>query len=339
MAENKKKLPVSVPMFAAYHQQGSCGVAMAANPGFDNFYLNDAIDMMCSRNFLRGMTTPMFYVCNTSFGQNPCVDQRTMNLKFVLDMSHELIKRMIDMDYYVYFDGIDDFYVEGKSWYNKRHFSHDGMICGYDDEKNTYDLFAYDEKWVYRVFSTSQSGFEKGISAGAPLGRYGNFVGLKVRDGETMFNAELVRQRLETYLASDLEKYPVDGEFEENGSNMVYGTVVHDYLCMYLERLKDGIIPYEKMDWRIMRVLWEHKKCMLNRIKKAEETIGLSSGLSCEYEDIVRFADLIRMLYTRYHLKRDDHLIDTIISKIEEIKNNEKRILKELCKAMRDSGK
>lgn len=329
MSERKKELPVSVPIFAAYHQQGSCGVAMAANPGFYNFYLHDAVDMMCGRNFLHGMTTPEFYVCNTAFGQNPCVDQRTINLKFVMDLSHELIRRMIDMDYYVYFDGIDDFYVEGKSWYGKRHFSHDGMICGYDDEKQTYDLFAYDENWVYRVFSTSQSSFYRGLSAGAPLGKYGNFVGLKVRDGGIAFDVKLVYQRLEKYLDSDFEKYPTDG------IGTVYGTVVHDYLCIYLERLRDGVIPYERMDWRAMRVLWEHKKCMLDRIKSAEAAIGAGVELSSEYEAVVRSADLVRMLYTRYHLKKDDHLPDAIIERIRSIKEDEKRILTELCERIK----
>ena len=45
---------------------------------------------------------------------------------------------MIDDGMYIYFHGVDDFYLPEKSWYGTRHMNHDGIICGYDDNDSNF---------------------------------------------------------------------------------------------------------------------------------------------------------------------------------------------------------
>ena len=42
--------------------------------------------------------------------------------------------------------------MKGKNGYHIRHFMHDGMICGYDQNEMTYSVYAYDFHMRLRVF-------------------------------------------------------------------------------------------------------------------------------------------------------------------------------------------
>ena len=59
------------------------------------------------------------------------------------------------------------------------------------------------------------------------------------------------------YLDSNLEKYPFKAE------GRAFGIIVHQFIADYVSRLYKGSVPYERMDRRIFRVIWEHKKAML----------------------------------------------------------------------------
>lgn len=45
------------------------------------------------------------------------------------------------------------------------------------------------------------------------------------------------------------------------------------------------------------------------------------------YTDIVKEADTIRILYASYHMKKRDHLLHTILEKLNFIRAEEERIL------------
>ena len=43
-------------------------------------------------------------------------------------------------------------------------------------------------------------------------------------------------------------------------------------LPKYIDKLYDGSIPYDRMDRRVFRLIWEHKKIMLERIEAMEKS-------------------------------------------------------------------
>ena len=100
----------------------------------------------------------------------------------------------------------------------------------------------------------------------------------------------------------------------------------------YLDKLLDGSIPFERMDRRIFRLLWEHKHLMTERIKKIEETFLFKSSVSAQYETIEKEADTLRMLYATYSMKKRDSLLMKIRSRLIELNNKEKKLLTELLK-------
>ena len=141
---------------------------------------------------------------------------------------------------------------------------------------------------------------------------------------QVAFEPGVVLNKLKEYIDSTFEIYPIT----ENGP--VHGIVVHDYVAMYLDKLMDGSIPYERMDRRVFRLIWDQKKVMLERIIKMEETLNLDSKSSAEYKNVLADADYIRMLYASHHMKRKDSVLPVIRNKLINLKDREKTILTNL---------
>ena len=70
-------------------------------------------------------------------------------------------------------------------------------------------------------------------------GVYSDIYAIKPHGDIQVLDLNLIRSQLAAYLASIISVYPLEG------SDFVYGIVVYDYLCLYLDKLADGSIPYE----------------------------------------------------------------------------------------------
>lgn len=324
----KTILPLGEPFYSTYHFQGIIGAVSLSNPSIRNWYLNNSVSLTCERVFLYGFSSPHLNIINSSWLDTPCFDKYIHPTRFIESHIHELICAMLDSGYYVNFDGIDDYYMDGKSWYGKRHFCHDGLIYGYDLEKDTYHVYAYDSQWTYRGFEVPRESFERGRLSMTEHGIYGSLCGVKPYDAYVEFDINKVYESIVGYLNSSLEMYPFSGE------GAVNGIVVHEYIAAYVDRLYHGLIQYNKMDWRIFRVLWEHKRFMLERIKKIEGMLKLAPDLSKQYEEIVRKSNEMRMMYASHRKKRRDSVLPIIKSKLLEVNSCERRILEEAAEVL-----
>lgn len=174
------------------------------------------------------------------------------------------------------------------------------------------------------MFDTPQSGFDKGRKSMLKCGIDGYLCAVKPIKTEVELNIDTIMKNLETYLDSSFEKYPVDG------TGNVFGTVVHDYMKLYLDKLLDESIPYNRMDWRVFRMIWEHKKVMHERIIAVEKILSLGNSISDKYMSVVREADNMRMLYASYHRKRRDDLLYSIQKKLDYVSKGEIALLEAL---------
>lgn len=324
----KTILPLGEPFYSTYHFQGIIGAVSLSNPSIRNWYLSNSVSLTCERVFLYGFSSPHLNIVNSSWLDTPCFDKYIHPTRFIENHIHELIRTMLDSGYYVNFDGVDDYYMDGKSWYGKRHFCHDGLIYGYDLEKDTYHVYAYDSQWVYRGFEVPRESFERGRMSMTGHGIYGSLCGVRPYDAHVEFDINEVYKHIIEYLDSSLVKYPLSGE------GAVNGIVVHEYIAAYVDRLYHGLIQYNKMDWRIFRVLWEHKSFMLERIMKIEEVLKLAPNLSKQYKEVVRKSNEMRMMYASHRQKRRDSVLPIIKSILLEVNSCERRILEEAAEVL-----
>ena len=327
MVNSMKKiveLPLVEPMYSTYHFQGSGLAVLESNPSICNRYLNEILILECNRKFLSGFTTPDIGIVDSKWDNNPYLERRWFSTQFIRGYINPVIRNLLDAGYYVVFTGVDDYYMEGKSWSGKRHMPHDGLICGYNQEDKTYCIYAYDSNWIYRKFWVKQSSFNAGIRAMARENEHAQIWGIKPKPDEVEFSADIACKKIAEYLDSDYEKYPEDGE------GMVHGIVVHDYIAKYAGKLLDGSIPYERMDWRVFRLIREHKKVMHERIRCIEKALGLPADISERYEPLIAEADMMRMLYASHFMKRRDSVLPIIQKKLLAVKEKEQALLGEL---------
>ena len=176
-----------------------------------------------------------------------------------------------------------------------------------------------------------QKNFLVSLKSSLDAKHYGNMVAYKVRENTVVeINENEMLKFLREYMDSSFEKYPISEE------GQVKGTVVHNYLAMYIDKLKDGSIPYEKMDWRALRPVWEHKKCMLDRIKVVENKNGWSNELSERYAPVVEKANRIRMMYAMYHKNHNDKLLDKIRDGLLGLAQSDKEIVGEFISRLEE---
>ena len=313
------EFPFTQPWFATYHD-ACIGVIVKNNPTSDNWFFNKAVQIHVKPKVLfadSGFAAKInLYGC---FNQAmPCLEQLWMQGRFLRNCVKDVIGLMLEQGYYVRFFGVDDYYIKGKSWYKERHFSHDGLICGVDNDTKEYIIAAYDSQWVFRAFRTSQAGFVRGYKAILDKGGSSTIVAARCLDVPIELNVPEIKAGLIAYL---------NAISEPNENDEVFGVAIIPYLVEYLNRLKTGEIPYERIDKRIFRLVWEHKNCMLARLKAVEAHCGLSDETSAAYAPIVKAADNIRFAYTKHCNKRSDALLDQIKDKLLEMTGKEVGVL------------
>ena len=323
----KVELPISEPIYGTYHYQGSLGAVIYSNPSIRNWYLNEIFILECNTKFLKGYSSPEISVEGSSWYHCPHLERLFHSLKFAKGYINPIIRELINNGYYVGFSGVDDYYLEGKSWYGKRHFNHDGLIFGYDQDEKTYNIFAYDSSWVYTSFKTSQKAFNMGCISAEKTGESGHVCGIKATDGIIYFDPYIVKDKMVEYLSLSVKKPSQD-------NNMVSGIAVHDYIAIYIDLLTEGTITYDRIDRRVFRLIWEHKKLMYERIVTVEKHLLLNHTLSNSYADILSESDAIRMLYASHCIKRRDSILPLIKDKLITLRKKEECVLDSLVKKM-----
>ena len=228
---------------------------------------------------------------------------------------------MLDDGYYVYFNSVDDYYIKGKSWYKEQHFNHDGLIIGYDDDNGTLAIAAYDQRWIFTVFNTPQECFIEGLHSSCEKSSYGEIYAVRAKDEVQELNLQMIYEAVKGYVSSSIETCPL------TDTGIANGIAVYDYMCMYLDKLFDGSIIYERRDRRIFRLVWEHKKCMLGRIKAVEEKCKWDNSISMAYNEVVELADKIRFIYSKFVIKYSNKNLENIQTSLMKIKDLENNLL------------
>ena len=324
-------LPFCVPVFSFTLGYAVPGIAMNGHPTAYNAYLNQCTNISCRRKFLRGHTTPQMSIPCALIGSFSCIEQYGFLSRFTYPHYKDIIKLMLDQGFYAYFTGVDDFYMPGKCWYGIRHIPHDGIICGYDDNDKTYSIAAYDINWLFNLIKIPQDCLIEGLNACINNKEYGWLTAFKMKENTVVnLDEKMILRNLKVYTDQTVDKYPLD---QDGG---VEGIAVHDFLVMYMDKLKDGTIPAEKVDWRTLRPVWEHKKCMLDRIKAIEEKHGWEPALSTKYESLVEDADRGRMMMAMFHRNQKFTLLDKMKNILLSLRERESEILKELIGRMEE---
>lgn len=328
-----KQLPYKEPPYCTYQYMAGTGVAALRNPTAYNHYLNLCMVLKCEKTFLTGYTSPRLVVNDAALECLPFMERVDVRRSFIDGFELPIIKRMLDEEYYVCFNVVDAFYIDGMLWSKESHNLHDGLICGYDDKDQTLTIAAYDSRWIYGIFRTPQKKFVKALASAKERGGYDGFIAIKPRDEKIPLNISVMEEKLEEYLTHD----PNDSEFEDQ--NQIYEIDVHDYLGLYMQYLLEGEIPYNRKDRRFMRLIYEHKRCMEDRINAVTEQLEKSRDLCTKYAPVVESAKRAHTYYASYRLKQKNELLCLIQKELTFMKRTEEAVLPEFLILLKEGLK
>lgn len=247
----------------------------------------------------------------------------------------DFIMDNINKGYYVRFE-VDEFYLPNRRAYKELHFSHSIMINGYDYGCKIYNVSGIERNGDYSNSTVSFSEFEEGFFSDYNYNiSFTPIILVKMKENITSdFDLGRVIGLLNDYLYSkdSTISFPSPVYWFEP-SKAIFGMDTYKYLKIYYEKLIEKKVL---SDIRPIHFLWEHKKCIVQRIKYLQENRYLSEISSTleNYVLIEKKVSIIRNLMLKYIITYDNKLIDRIVQLLSEVEVSEydvaSRLLSEL---------
>lgn len=324
MKASRIDLPLCAPIYSVSHGQGSVTSILHDNISLRNWYLNNSMVLSVRDGNPGGLFRPNIDICQSGPEDNPYIERQEILLTFLDGAVCRVIKNMINKGYYVYFGAIDDYYMKGRSGYHKRHYLHDGLICGYDTVNKSYSIYAYDTDMKYRVFDMPQSCFERARKSSERMGFCGSLMAMKPMKMKIELDPYLIKNRIIEYLDPPLVK----NNLEENET--AYGIIAHKYLIKYIDVLYNCDSDAVNLNLQAFKMIIEHKLFMLERIKKVEEYFDINDSISTAYSEASDKAIQLWNLCLYSVIKSDKSKIPVMKSILERIDMLESNLLSRL---------
>jgi len=256
----------------------------------------------------------------------PIFDKQSFNIKTISNNTIDIIDLIMYClnDGYYFTTTVDEFYIPNRVVYNKTHFSHGIMVYGYDPKAQVLYTAGYDVTNHYKF--PNEVSFEAFKKAFKNNGRPEENIFIFKRNNKTYeFDCLQVRELLSDYLHSkntstrlSILQNPLEG--------YKFGISVYTYLKELIYNHKAG---YKRVDWRPFYVIWEHKKCMIERIKYMYNTKHLlhADTLYQQFINIEKCARIILDLYIKYSITLNIEILDRVNSHIDNLIISEKKAL------------
>lgn len=228
------------------------------------------------------------------------------------------VKHQIDMCKYTSIF-LNDFYVEESR--RKRHFDHEYLVCGYDDETEEFDTVLYNKRHRYAHLLVKYREVEKGFqNRVSPSFTYLTMECEKGYDHIKDDNRQQVLQLLDDYIHS---RTSFDWYFAP--TDAVYGYRVYDAMKEKTKHYHTR--GYEQVvDMRDFSILEEHKRFMYQRIRDYFHLPELAEA----YKPIADMAQSTKFLAMKCAFGNTCAYLDDIVILIEEMKKKERPILERL---------
>ena len=218
---------------------------------------------------------------------------------------------------------LDEYYIPGKSGYNKKHLSHAVMIYGFDKTKNVFLGISYDDKGHYRVFEIIPDDICKACST-----EY--FMSLQLIKSNLKqpanYNEEIILSKLLRYITSE---YAFDNTKYNKYDEHQY--VNYAASLKYLEYLEETIEKEKSIYIVALYNFLEHKKCMSWRLNYIVSRRNINTNIFSRYEqETYETAEKILNLALIYIKTKNNKIVPRMIQLIEHMNVLEKDMITQL---------
>ncbi len=341
--DRKRKLPISEPLTSTWLYDAYPLSVLAANgDNYLEWFLSNFIQLNANKDITIEDRHNVFLkfdgaVTNNAAYLNKQLISWTTFMNLNIDI-HDYIKGHIDQGYYIQFQ-VDEYYIPTTWRYEKEHRVHDLFIYGYDDEKEQYNILGYNRQIIFEEGTCPYKNFEAAFKNNF-LDKIDNFWADRIyfyqynENDYYRFNTTLVKNSLIEYLCG-INSYETFNRFYEQDLGVVYGINVFDKILEHIEivkakeklEIKRG---EEILDLRIFRLLKEHKKIMMMRIKYIDEHITEVKELLIEYREAENLAEKSHNLAIKYTVHPNTDLLDILYENVRRMKEIDKSVLAKL---------
>lgn len=279
-----------------------------------------------------------------SFTTNPWLIINKINRNNIADHRKTIvpyIQHALSQHNYVY-TFVDEYHISEKPAYHEEHVLSDILIHGYEPGKNIFFASGFNGNKVYGTFTLSFEefmaayiGFENRYPSVHELDERRSSVYLMKYNRNASYNIDfnyiiqLLKEYAYAYNSSErfrLLKNPVPDSIN------VFGITIYSFLENYIERVINKEVVF-KVD--AAHILWEHKKCMVERLRYLQENYGFPEAkLIQSFQAIEEKTLAMRNLFIKFLVTRNEKHLMKAKGMIGAIAKQEIECIEQLVKVI-----
>lgn len=317
------QLPYKTPRFTFSLESAAACLAMSGSPSAYNAILNQCVSLSCGSRGVDGFRGLHVEIPRSRIGDFSCLEQYTVRIRSWLPHCRRIVRDLLRMGFYLYCRGADDSDLSRKR--------EEGILCGYDDNDGTYRVVVRDSGRSLRLTWIPQECLMQTLRAGLAGGLSATLTAYRMRDAEVTLNEPLLLRALREYIGADT------GIALPFGSDATEGIAAQDALAQGLGLLACGEIPLSRADRQAFCAVFEHRKCMLDRLVALECRNGWGTSFSSRYRPLADRAYRNRILYEVCCRSRRPDLLKRMQGSIRAERAEEYAILSDLL-SVADGG-
>lgn len=321
----KKILPYIAPTYRTYNYMACLDVCAQGDPRMDNWVLNYYTSWCCEKNETGNPKVPAVRIPYSQIWRVPIFfNHCRISKKYIQNCYTQVFKNFLNDGCYIYFNIVDDYYMQIKPAYKRYHYPHDGLITGYDEEKKVYYVSTYTKSGNFENVEVSFGEFNRAWHSrymdNTALGA--DIIGLKLHPEEKY--EPLVDKILE-----DIHRYVSSEVTEEHKrQDSVFGLAVYHEIERFFQAvLQNGYPCYDK---RLFRLIYEHKLSMYRRLKYLNEESIVPPETVKSYKEVLDIANKTYMLHLKYLMTDNTDCLCKMHQNIREIADRESRLLSKI---------
>ena len=335
----KKILPITIPPVIGYLHHAYPLSILANEEAYLPWFHSNYIQLYCPPNFQnpsrnRTMKFNFYRRPDQRVSFSPYLKVQLLNRDLIFKSPTDIlpfIVACIDKGYYIQ-PTVDEYFLPDSAAYQKRHLVHETLIYGYD--KQTFVGIGYNKNGDYASYHIIFSELEQAIVHADLTGHY-DPEGLRLFKYDSHarydFDIYLVREQITDFLHSRNTSHRF--RMVANPADGAYGLATYSCLKSYIESFLYSPFSF---DIRPAHILWEHKKCMVDRLNYMEDQGYLKSedGFSVQYDGLARKTGMLRMMLLKFKITRSPDLIRRVLSNLDGIEEAEQSLLQDLVKKL-----
>ncbi|MEF2965633.1 hypothetical protein V3851_07305 [Paenibacillus sp. M1] len=276
----QKILPYAEPIVKGYQNIAFPLSVSLLNENFMPWFYSNFIQIRCRTDGFPNRELRLNFYGHTNYYKYPNLEVNTISKDLYSILSNSVIEfviQCIDLGFYVKTNW-DEYYIPERFYYLKEHFDHDVLVYGYDRTEKVFYTQGYNKYGQYGVYKAPFDVFEQGYAAG---GQHTVCFRNK-KNWSAPFNLDNVKSLLRQYLNAE-DTSQIQNDYENNDRQYTYGMGVYHFIDNYLENLLPRRLAFDR---RVLYSLWEHKACMVSRLKYMSELGYTEDEQSFQYEEI-----------------------------------------------------